>query len=524
MDNGNLKYSVDKQSFITVSNETVINIGQIFLNMVEYTAEELINKNISEVFGILKVGSGTVLENVDKSDRECFLFTKSLEVRFVSIHVLKDNKEIIYFFTEKPCSRIEEKFKYICQLCTDNMAGIAIYTVPDLILLKASQRYLDTFDEPNNKLVNTAGKKIYEIITGWKGSEAEDVFRRVISTGKSMQVKEYCHNDFKRGTAYIDADISPILEEGKVKYIVSKTTEVTDIVISREYLKKQSEMVESQNKLLLQSEYEKNEALEKAIEMKDEFLSIISHEFRTPLTIISTAVQTLNSIYYDDLSDKVKKYLDTIEQNTLRQLRLVNNLLDITRAKARHIKINKKNIDIVFLTKAITESVYTFALQKGVSLSFESSISKEVIGIDDEKYERILLNLLSNAIKFTPAGKSINVKLRSTKNNICIEVKDNGIGVPAEKINVIFERFGQVDSSLSRQAEGTGIGLSLVKEFVEALDGSISVTSKLGKGSVFTILLPKGKVTEEHYEKYSVDLIEDRLIQTINVEFSDIYL
>ncbi|KPU42817.1 sensor histidine kinase TodS [Oxobacter pfennigii] len=275
---------------------------------------------------------------------------------------------------------------------------------------------------------------------------------------------------------------------------------------------------------LLKAEREKNEALEKAIEMKDEFLSLVSHEFRTPLNVINTAIQALNSVYANEMTEKIKEYIGTIKKNVNRQLRLVNNLLDITRANAGRIKINKKNLDIVFLTKAITESVYEFASYKGVRVTFVSALSKKMIGIDDEKYERIILNLLSNAIKFTPEGKSIVVNLHSSKGNVCIEVKDNGIGIPPNKIGVIFERFGQVDSSLSRQAEGTGIGLSLVKKFVEALNGSISVKSKIGKGSTFTILLPNETVAEEQDEKPIHDLMMDnRLVQITNIEFSDIY-
>jgi signal transduction histidine kinase len=104
-------------------------------------------------------------------------------------------------------------------------------------------------------------------------------------------------------------------------------------------------------------------------------------------------------------------------------------------------------------------------------------------------------------------------------------VKDSGIGIPPDKIDVIFEKFGQVDSSLSRQAEGTGIGLSLVKKFVEALGGNISVKSKVGKGTVFTILLPDEKAAEEQDDKPASDLMMDsRLINTARIEFSDIYL
>jgi signal transduction histidine kinase len=224
------------------------------------------------------------------------------------------------------------------------------------------------------------------------------------------------------------------------------------------------------------------------------------------------------------MTEKVKKYIRIIRQNANRQLRLVNNLLDITRANAGSIKVNKRNIDIVFITKAITESVYEFSSQKGIDVTFTSSFSEKIIALDDEKYERIILNLLSNAIKFTPKGKNINVNIYSVKENVCIDVKDSGIGIPKDKIDIIFDKFGQVDSSLSRQAEGSGIGLSLVKKFVEALGGSISVKSEIDYGSTFTVLLPNETVLEEKHEKLMVDLMDNRLVQTTNIEFSDIYL
>jgi len=259
--------------------------------------------------------------------------------------------------------------------------------------------------------------------------------------------------------------------------------------------------------------------------MKDEFLSIISHEFRTPLNVINSAIQAMQFLCSDDLTDNAKKYLSMIKLNTFRQLRLVNNLLDVTRASVGNIKINKRNLDIVFLTEAIVDSVKTYAAQKDITLTFITLCKEKIIGIDDEKYERILLNILSNAIKFTPANKSITVRLWVKRNNVCIEIEDKGIGIPSEKIDTIFESFGQVDSSLSRQAEGTGIGLSIVKKFVEALGGSISAKSEIDKGSTFTILFPNEEVAEDITCKAIDELLSDnKLVQITKVEFSDIYL
>ncbi|MCX7709333.1 MAG: PAS domain-containing sensor histidine kinase [Clostridia bacterium] len=283
-------------------------------------------------------------------------------------------------------------------------------------------------------------------------------------------------------------------------------------------------LLKSHQEQVLHAEKLKNEVLQKSIEMKDEFLSLISHEFKTPITVIHSAIQAMELICKDELSAKAKGFIGKIRQNSYRQLRLVNNILDITRMNSGHIKIHRRNMDIVFLTRSITESVGLYAQQKGVNLLFASTFQKRIIGIDEEMIERVLLNLLSNAIKFTPSGKSIVVKVCIRKGKICIDVKDEGLGIPRDKKKLIFERFGQVDSSLSRQAEGTGIGLSLAKLFVEALGGSISVKSQIGKGSRFTVLLPITRVVESKGRKSSQMISDHRLIQATAIEFSDIYL
>ncbi len=285
---------------------------------------------------------------------------------------------------------------------------------------------------------------------------------------------------------------------------------------------------EMNKELLIESEREKNEALQKSIEMKDEFLALISHEFKTPLTVINSAIQALELLCKEELSPKAKGFISKIRQNSYRQLRLVNNLLDITRFNSGQLKLHQTNEDIVFLTKSITDSVQLYAQQKGIKLNFSSTIKHREIGIDEEKYERILLNLLSNAIKFTQKGKAINVnvsqKTVDKKSMVCIQVKDNGIGIPRDKVNLIFERFGQVDNSLTRQAEGTGIGLSLVKMLVESQNGIIKLESKEGQGSSFNVFFPAKKIKKTQTKPVKCGITDGRLIRAIEVEFSDIYI
>ena len=165
-----------------------------------------------------------------------------------------------------------------------------------------------------------------------------------------------------------------------------------------------------------------------------------------------------------------------------------------------------------------------FSQQKGLELIFHSKINEAVIALDEEKFERILLNLLSNAIKFSTEKKRIWIKISSVDEFISIKVKDEGIGIPKDKQSIVFERFGQVDTSLSRQAEGTGIGLRLVKLWVETLGGSISLKSKEGVGSTFTVRLPNVKAEENLEKKPMLVMSDSRLIDAIKVEFSDIYL
>lgn len=317
---------------------------------------------------------------------------------------------------------------------------------------------------------------------------------------------------------YAEYSCTPIFDkDGSLQYGILLRHDISKIIENENKIIEQREM-------LYNSEKSQRELLEKALIMKDEFISLISHEFKTPLNVIYSAIQLIEYMYTNELTGRLKELMKSIKQNTFRQLRLVNNLLDFTRLNSGRLKLHMRNIDIIFLTKMITESVRVYAEQKNISLSFEADIDSKIIAIDDEKYERILLNLLSNAIKFTHDGGDIKINIEENKklNTLVISVMDTGIGIPKEKQKLIFERFGQVESSLSRQAEGTGIGLSLVKLLVEALEGRIIVKSKLGTGSTFEVILPARECKENEEKETCLDA-DSRLVNAINVEFSDIY-
>lgn len=307
-------------------------------------------------------------------------------------------------------------------------------------------------------------------------------------------------------------------------FFLMTLTTVVDAIERELLLRKQSRKINKQKELLYKSEKRQRELLEKDLIRKDEFITLITHEFKTPINVIYSAIQLIEQVYINQIPKSVINLIGNIKRNAFRQLRLVNNLLDITKLNSKQFKVNLKNVDIVILTKRITESIDIYAGQKEINLDFKTNVNSINTAIDDEKYERIILNLLSNAIKFTPEGGNITVEVKENKKDktVSIAVIDTGVGIPKEKHDMIFQRFGQVDNNLSRQAEGSGIGLALVKMLVEILEGNIKVDSELGIGSTFTITLPiKGVIVEEENRVFIAS--DNRLVNAINVEFSDIY-
>jgi PAS domain S-box-containing protein len=260
--------------------------------------------------------------------------------------------------------------------------------------------------------------------------------------------------------------------------------------------------------------------------IKTEFLSNISHEFRTPLNVILSAIQLVRIQKDQALQNVCKnKYFIAIQQNCYRLLRLINNLIDITKIDSDFYEIKLQNYDIIGLIKDIVASVGIFAENKSISVAFTTNVHEKVMACDPDQIERIILNLLSNAVKFTSNGGKIGVDLSCSSKSLKISVKDSGIGIPVNKQRMIFERFHQVDKSLRKQSEGSGIGLSLVEALVAKHKGVISVSSEPGKGSEFIVDLPIRSldgIESESHQKYS-DNTQNH-IERINVEFSDIYL
>ncbi|QEK12394.1 hybrid sensor histidine kinase/response regulator [Crassaminicella thermophila] len=317
-------------------------------------------------------------------------------------------------------------------------------------------------------------------------------------------------------------DIAKGFEVGAVDYINKPFHEVE--LISRvkthlqlknlhDELKKSNEQLKKTNEELLKA----NETIQYN-KLQTEFFANISHEFKTPLNLIFSTIQ-LFELCKQNYMDK---HIKIMKQNCYRLLRLVNNLIDITKIDSGYFEIDLQNHNIVHIVETISLSILEYIKRNELNLIFDTEVEEKIIACDADKIERIILNLLSNSIKFTKPGGSIVVKIYDKKEKVVISIKDNGKGIPKDKIDTIFERFMQIDKSLSRKKEGSGIGLSLVKALVEMHGGKISVKSEYGKGSEFIIEIP-AKVLPESDIKIDNNYSKEDHIESINIEFSDIY-
>lgn len=759
---------VTKGPFLYSKDNIVNEVNNDFINLTGYSNNELIGKTLAEINTILRMDSQVCIESIEDK-YSCFIFTNEYEPKEVTIYCenLNYQNEKTYFFKEKPDSNIKEKFQYIEHVNSVNEIGVAIYSVPDLTILRMNNKYLEFIDVPYYKSGSIVGKNRAEIIHGFEGSNLQKVLLSNIEAGKPSFEKEIKCEYFERDTVYWDESLVPIFIDGKVKYVIETTTEVTEKVVNRNLAEKQreefeaiiksisdqvifvdkngkykeinkpdknsplydskplkdnktsyekgeyfdingdlilynntpvqrvirgekisryifiwkyknvttysevtgtpiydeygnfikgvmvyneiTERIRNQENLFLKAQYEtlktliehldlrctiasypdinikyinnkeyenlkkinpnlelssvmgrnvfdmfkynmyENTQLEiklqdlierksnscfyygkeieegkerffktmcqpilglnnmvsevifitmdiskevkaknkiqETLKIQDEMFSNISHELKTPLNVIFSTNQLmefyLKNNSFEANKEKFFNCINIITQNCYRFIKLINNIIDTSKIESGFLKLNLHNENIVNIIEDIVQSVSNYIETKGLNIIFDTNTEEKIIACDPDKIERIILNLISNAIKFTNSNGSIFINLINKGDTVEICIRDTGIGMNQEHLDNIFKRFHQVDKSLSRNAEGSGIGLSLVKSIVELHGGKISVESKQGEGSIFKIELPSKvienpKVTQENKSMNSK-------IEMINIEFSDIY-
>jgi signal transduction histidine kinase/DNA-binding response OmpR family regulator/ligand-binding sensor domain-containing protein len=242
------------------------------------------------------------------------------------------------------------------------------------------------------------------------------------------------------------------------------------------------------NRRLAQEEAERLRALDI---LKSRMYTNIAHEFRTPLTVIQGMSDQARKYFQQSAILEFDQSIKAIQRNGQQLLKLINQMLDLSRLDADQLQLNLIQDDIVTYLQYILESFHSYAGHKNIRLLFKPEVDQLIVDFDPDKLMHIISNLLSNAIKFTPDGGIVTVKVSVSDNEtLSLKVQDSGIGIPPEHQAYIFDRFYQIDNSSTRAGEGTGIGLSLTKELVELMQGSISLDSETGRGSTFTVHLP----------------------------------
>lgn len=251
---------------------------------------------------------------------------------------------------------------------------------------------------------------------------------------------------------------------------------------------------------------EVNEKLKKENRYKSDFLAIVSHELRTPLTSILAFTDLMSENVPGD-QDITHKQLEEIDKNGRVLLEMVDNILETARIQAGSEKLNIELVDLNDIVGMIEASNKPVAQKKDIELITQVAPDVPLILSDWEKLRRILTNLVSNAIKFTDQGGSVQVVASwdEPSSTVCIEVKDNGIGIPHDKQELIFERFTQENMSTVRRYGGSGLGLSLVKDLVTMFGGKVMLESEIGKGSTFTVVVPVEQQKEREDAENNAD-------------------
>ncbi|WP_164851327.1 ATP-binding protein [Larkinella soli] len=240
------------------------------------------------------------------------------------------------------------------------------------------------------------------------------------------------------------------------------------------------------------------EQAEVNLEVRSEFLSTISHEIRTPLSLIILPVEQLLQAASSGPSiatAQLRKTLPAVLRNARHLLQLINQLLDLSKLEAGRMNVSETKGDIGVFIGELVESFRLVAEGKGVELIFEAGVCPDEVVFDSDKLEKITYNLLSNALKFTPPGGTVRAGLQceasdADSTQLRLVIADTGTGIPPDKLPFIFDRFYQVDNSLTRSSSGTGIGLALVQELTQLMKGRIQVESEVGQGTTFTLELP----------------------------------
>lgn len=431
----------------------------------------------------------------------------------VDVVYLEQDTEEIFCITAKDITviramqesleRSEYKYRSFFNLIPD---FIFLYDIGKNRVIEANDMVYNDFKNiPNSRFVRNP---MEERFMGLSYRELSEIGNK-IQYGEILKLDIIKIKDQKGQDVYVEPNFRLISEEKDKWQMLVFLRNVTNSVKLHE-LRIENEA--NIRKLYIAAENEK---------MFNEFFANMSHELRTPINVILSALDMMELSGYDP--EKGEKYAGLIRHNSYRLQRIVSNILDITKVDSGFYKLNMHNYDIVRFTEDTVMSILHYAENKGLKLIFDTIVEEHIVQFDLPSLERVLLNLLSNAIKFTKPGGTIfvNLTMDEEEQKIFIDVKDTGIGISPENVETIFDRFVQVNKSTTRDNEGTGIGLSIVKKLMNLMGGDCVVDSELHVGTTFRLILPNVQIPGEPEGGSIIDFYE-KTSNRVDIEFSDL--
>ncbi len=345
------------------------------------------------------------------------------------------------------------------------------------------------------------GKNYYEVFHE-KNDQSRNRDLEVLESGQGKygQVRKY--QTVKGQIKYALVDRVPYYQDGKVAGLIIFARDITDLKRMENNLKKANEEIENVNRQLEDSVEHANLLANEAVianNAKSEFLANMSHEIRTPMNSI---IGFSDLLAEEELTEMQLKYVNMITSSSRHLLSLINDVLDFSKIEADRLKIEKVGFELRGFAEELRECLLPGARSKGLLFEFEVAADcPEVIKSDPTRLKQCLMNLISNAVKFTEKGY-IKVRIKfDTDERLIIEVEDTGIGIAADKQELIFDPFTQADMSTTRHFGGTGLGLAITKKLIGLLGGEINLESKVGKGTTFILTLPGVADFEDEMEK-----------------------
>ena len=365
---------------------------------------------------------------------------------------------------------------------TQGRLGAIVDSSNDAIISKNLQGIIQTWNPAAERLfgygaAEAIGKSITMLIPPESIDEEGMILDR-IRRGERIEHYETVRVSKTGRRIDLSLAISPIRDaQGRIIGASKIARDITD-----------QRQVQKESERLLALEQEARAEAEAANRAKDDFLATLSHELRTPLNAILGWTQVLSGARHD--AEMVNRALDTIARNAKQQSRLVEDLLDLSSILGGRLRLNIQSVDLVAVVSAALESIRPSAADKDLDVHTEFDLSIGPVLGDPERLQQVFWNLLTNAVKFSPRQGRVDVRIERMRSQALVKVADTGIGIRADMLPVIFERFRQGDSSVTRAHGGLGLGLAIVRQLVDMHGGTVEASSSgEGQGSTFTVTL-----------------------------------